>query len=301
MRIHYIIAATAAAFALFACRPPETPTLVRTGELHFPGGQWEPDGLAFASDGRVFVADISFASAVEVFDAAGVYAGALGGPGKGPGRLMVPTGVAVGPGDAVYVAEFGTRRVSVFAANGFFLRTMGAGALRSPLGVAVDRRGTVYVADAGAGGVVVFPRGTENPAVWGKEKGVSAALDVTVAADGRVAVAAADDPRPIVLASRTYYATPFPAPGMNAEVAKVAFDAEGNLFALTRETTPEGAVVYAVVKYDVAGKLAGKWTVPLTTPGALAVARDGTVVIADAGRHEVAKYRAPGVPPRRRR
>ena len=296
MRIHYSIAATAVAVTLFACRPPETATLVKTGELHFPGGQWEPDGVALTSDGRVFVADISLASAVEVFDAAGIYAGALGAPGEEPGRLMAPTGVAVGPGDAVYVAEFGTRRVSVFAADGLFLRTIGAGALRSPLGVAVDRGGTVSVADAGAGGVVVFPRGAEPPIIWGKEKGVAGAWDVAVAADGRVAVAAVDNRHPVVLAGPTYNATPFSAPGINAEVVKVAFDAEGNLFALTRETTREGAVVYAVARYDVAGKLVGKWAIPLTTPGALAIARDGTIVIADGGRHEVAKYRRPGKP-----
>ncbi len=84
----------------------------------------------------------------------GSYRGAFSAFGVDPGQLASPQGVAVAPDGTVYVADTANDRVSAFAADGTFLRTVGAGpsgagqpGLSSPGGVAVDADASVWVTD----------------------------------------------------------------------------------------------------------------------------------------------------------
>lgn len=68
---------------------------------------------------------------------------AWGGRGSRPGQFHFPIGIAVGPGDEVYVTDFYNDRVQRFAAGGKLLACF---AVRPhPAGIAVDRSGEVYV------------------------------------------------------------------------------------------------------------------------------------------------------------
>jgi DNA-binding beta-propeller fold protein YncE len=286
----YIIAA---ALAALSCRPAaEKPPYVEAGRLNFPLDTWEPVAVAPGGDGRVYVADASANSAVQIFDDTRVYAGGFGGLGKGPGELFVPTDVAAGPDGAVYVTEFGTRRVSVFGPDGAFRRTVGEGLLTAPFGVAAAPDGKTYVADAEAGGVFVFSGEGELLERYGAEAGVGRAWDVACADDGRVAVVVADgaeififhpgktEPQPLRVVEEPSFVP-----------VECAFGPEGRIFALGKVTSAGGTEDYRVLGLSARGTVEASIEVALTSPTGLAVAADGTVYVADGPRRDVRIYR----------
>ncbi len=267
MRTNYII--LAAALALSCAPRPKPLSYAEEGRLNFTGGAWEPAAVAVGPDGRVYVADISFASAVQVFDDRGVYLGAIGRAGDAPGELLVPTDVAASPANEIYAAEFGTRRVSVFAPDG-----------------------RVFVADADAGGVVVFSRQGERLATWGVKEGVAKAWDVACGTEGRVAVAEADTGEVVVLKNDGRVITrlnPTHVPDFVA--VEVAFGPGGGIYVLGRYTGPAGAQEYSVAVFDTDYRMGASFDVDLTSPAGLAVAPDGRVYVTDGPRHEVKIYK----------
>jgi DNA-binding beta-propeller fold protein YncE len=101
--------------------------------------------------------------------------------GEAAGQLDEPWGVAIGADGASYVAEYGNNRVSVFAADGTFLRAIGkevglggedvctaatgcreglysdaSGGMAAPKGLAFGPEGNLFVADAGNDRIDVF-------------------------------------------------------------------------------------------------------------------------------------------------
>ena len=92
----------------------------------------KPVAAAWGPDGRIFVAD-SKNNRIVVFDNSGRYVREFGEfgiakPSVGstatwkPGRLNYPTGVATDTNGDVYVADFNNDSISVFSAEGAFLR-----------------------------------------------------------------------------------------------------------------------------------------------------------------------------------
>jgi len=98
----------------------------RTGELTDIGDSPDPliqTGLFFGprgvavSDGEIFVTDTGN-ERVQVFAPDGTFLRTFGGYGSGPGQLLEPVGIAIGPDNNVYVADSGNARLSVFAKDG---------------------------------------------------------------------------------------------------------------------------------------------------------------------------------------
>jgi len=289
-KFKYIIVA---ALAALSCRPAaEAPAYVEAGRLNAPLDTWEPVAVAAGKEGRVYVADASENSAVQIFDADRVYAGGFGGLGKEPGRLFVPTDVAAGPDGAVYVAEFGTRRVSVFGPDGAFRRLVGGGTFIAPFGVAAGPDGKIYVADAEAGGVFVFDEAGKPLERWGEEAGVGRAWDVACAADGRVAAIVADAPDIFVFGPGEAEPQRLRVPEEPSFVpVECAFGPEGRVFALGKVTSAGGTEDYCVLRLAEDGRVEDKIEISLTSPAGLAVAADGTVYVADGPRRDVRIYR----------
>lgn len=75
--------------------------------------------------------------------------------GSGVGQLDSPAGAAVDGDGNLLIADSGNDRISVFAGDGGFLRTIDGG-MSGPRDVALDDDGTVFVADAGNDRVVAF-------------------------------------------------------------------------------------------------------------------------------------------------
>jgi DNA-binding beta-propeller fold protein YncE len=290
MKINYTIAALL--FAL-SCGPEKTAEpYVEVGRLNVPGDSWEPAAIAVAPDGRIYVADSSLNSAVQVFDRDGLYEGGIGGLGKGPGELFVPTDVATGPDGKIYVAEFGTRRVSVFGPEGRFVKTVGEGALTAPFGVAAGPDGEIYVSDAEGGGLLIFSPEGALLEVRGEEADTGPILDVAVAADGGVALAPGPTGEVLfysgydrklshlkVSEDETFAAT------------EVTFGPGGNFFILGMRKGAGGTQEHSVARLAANGKLMEEIELALTSPAGLAVAPDGTMYVGDGSRHEVKIYR----------
>ncbi len=70
-------------------------------------------GLAGRDDGSLFVLD-GTGSRVLGYDGRGAPIGVWGREGGGPGELQMPGGLGIGPGDSLWVADRGNRRVTIF-------------------------------------------------------------------------------------------------------------------------------------------------------------------------------------------
>lgn len=73
-----------------------------------------PKGVAFDSQGHIYVADARFEN-IQVFNQEGRLLMALGYEGIEPGRFSLPAGIAIDDQDRIWVAETGNKRLQVFA------------------------------------------------------------------------------------------------------------------------------------------------------------------------------------------
>lgn len=76
-----------------------------------------PAALEADFDGNVYVLDAQ-TQRVHVYDAAGRHVRSMGGAGAGPGELKQPIGMALAPDGALWVADAGNQRYTVFGADG---------------------------------------------------------------------------------------------------------------------------------------------------------------------------------------
>jgi DNA-binding beta-propeller fold protein YncE len=73
-----------------------------------------PKGVAFDSDGHLYVSDAQFEN-IQVFDESGQLLLAFGEEGAAPGSFWLPAGLWIDDDDRIWVADAGNRRVQVFA------------------------------------------------------------------------------------------------------------------------------------------------------------------------------------------
>jgi hypothetical protein len=112
-------------------------------------------------DGKLYVLN-AVMHRVEVLDPnTGDVQLTFGEEGDGPGQMLWPSGLAVGPKGCVYVTDIVTFRVEVFGPDGEPLRHFGRpgnrpGEFTRPKHLAVGPDGIVYVADAGIQRVQMF-------------------------------------------------------------------------------------------------------------------------------------------------
>ena len=106
-------------------RPTDTSEMIRFGSLDGDGPDvlGGVDAVATTPDGRVLVLDAK-AGVVHIVTGAGVHAGTVGRPGRGPGDFFHPQSIAVDAAGRLYVGDL-LRRVQRFRADssGFALDT----------------------------------------------------------------------------------------------------------------------------------------------------------------------------------
>jgi tripartite motif-containing protein 71 len=125
-------------------------------DLTRPDDGWNPLGIAFAPDGRLFITDVmSRHHRVLAFDAGGRLVMQFGAQGSGDGEFSFPNAVALDRQGRIFVADSNNRRVQMFSPDGRFLYRIGAG-LSAPRGLALDGSDRLYVVDTVAGDVRVY-------------------------------------------------------------------------------------------------------------------------------------------------
>ena len=118
----------------------------------------QPNHVAVAPDGDVYVSDGYVNARVVHFSRDGQFVRIIGGvKGAGPGQLQVPHGVALDSRGRILVNDSDNQRVSVFDRNGTFVETW---PYPSRGGIAVAADDTVYVSDVNAGVVHIVKDGT---------------------------------------------------------------------------------------------------------------------------------------------
>ncbi|MBI4676051.1 MAG: NHL repeat-containing protein [Elusimicrobia bacterium] len=242
-----------------------------------------PVALAAAGD-RIYVVDRE-KCAVHIYDGQGKFLQSVGSKGKGPRQFREPRGIAVGPEGQVFVADTGNARIQLLDADGKFLWSFGS-SLEDPKGVSVGTDGRVYVADTDNERIKVFTK--EGIFLYGfGSKGDEQGRFKDPA---KVAVNPADEI--LVLDSGNERIQKFdPATKVLGEISvrgeDLALDPYGFVYVLD----PGKAKVY---EFDAKGALlgkfgsAGKGATQFKDPKAIALASDGSVVLAlDSGNSRI--------------
>jgi sugar lactone lactonase YvrE len=117
----------------------------------------QPNHVAVAPNGDVYVSDGYVNARVVHYSAAGQFIRIIGGvKGAGPGQLQLPHGVALDSRGRLLVNDSDNKRVSVFEKDGTFVETW---PYPSRGGIAVAADDTVYVSDVNIGIVNIVKGG----------------------------------------------------------------------------------------------------------------------------------------------
>jgi len=121
------------------------------------GGRWAPLGLAFGSDGTLYVTDVSGSShRILAFGRDGTLLRAVGGPGE----FSFPNGLVVAPRGPLLATDSNHGRLVAVSDTGDILWSIGrggaAGDLGLPRGLAIDDGPKLYVVEATSQEVKVY-------------------------------------------------------------------------------------------------------------------------------------------------
>lgn len=120
-----------------------------------------PVGLCAAPDGKLFVADTHY-SRILIYDQDGQILKTFGEPGTEPGKLGLPTDLAIDKDGNIYISQMiEINRISKFDKDFNFIKDFGGpdageASLSRPTGLTIDKDNTLWVADAVHDRLVAF-------------------------------------------------------------------------------------------------------------------------------------------------
>jgi streptogramin lyase len=103
----------------------------------------QPNDVAFASNGDIYVSDGYGNDRVVVFDKTGKYVRSWGKLGQGPGEFSQPHSIVIDSKDRVYVADRNNARIQIFDSRGKFLTEWKN--IITPWALAVTKADEIYV------------------------------------------------------------------------------------------------------------------------------------------------------------
>ncbi|MBI2911195.1 MAG: TIGR03663 family protein, partial [Chloroflexi bacterium] len=276
-----------------------------------PGEFDSPKGLAVDRDGNIYVAD-SRNHRVQKLDSTGRPLASTDGPGEGPGQFNEPWGIAVGLDGYVYVADTWNHRVQKLDSSlrpvtqwgGTFTDNQGRregneGRFYGPRDVVVNDRNEILVSDTGnkrlqrfdAGGRFLASYGGQGTGPGMFQEPVGLAID----ARGRLSVADTWNRRIQRFSPDFEWLESTAVPSWRGQgilnKPYLTVDAAGNVFA----SDPEGGRVW---RWLPTGELESlsvprEAGTPLRLPVGLAVEPSGTLLVAEAGTHQLRRLAVP--------
>jgi len=100
----------------------ELESVVTLGSSDGPGALSRiPGSISIDGRGRFFVAPLGGEMPI-VYSSAGEYLGSIGRPGEGPGQMVRPRSIFIGPADSVHVFDSNLGRISVFSPDLTYVR-----------------------------------------------------------------------------------------------------------------------------------------------------------------------------------
>jgi hypothetical protein len=91
------------------------------------------EGVVRLPDGRIAVAD-GGSSEIRIYDDAGRFLNSTGGAGDAPGEYRMISAIGIGPGDSLWVFDYGNRRFTILSGDGTPQRTVSVGGFLSAAG-----------------------------------------------------------------------------------------------------------------------------------------------------------------------
>ncbi len=243
-------------------------TLDTTGDIYFTAGN--------------FVMEIPIAGVVTTIAGSGAspYFGGDGGPATSA-QLYSPSGIVVDSTGNWYIADSSNNRIRMVTPAGVISTIAGTGdpaQLSAPRAIAIDGANNLYIADTGNNAVrKLAPGGTLTTLATQLNNPVSVAVD----SQGSVYIADSGNNR-IVQVTAAGTASTFAK--INGPLA-VAVDASGNLL------VADASQIWKVASDGTPSSL----ITGLTSPGGMAFAPDGTLVIADTGANVIRRLSTSGV------
>jgi uncharacterized protein (TIGR03437 family) len=263
-------------------------TLAGSGTSPYFGGDgglataaqlYSPSGIAVDSNGNWYIADTSN-NRIRMVTPSGVISTFAGGAGQ----LNAPSGIAIDASNNLYIADTGNNDVLEITPAGTI--TTIASQLNNPVSVAVDMQESVYIADSGNNRIVrVAADGTAS--TFAKIIGplavaVDTAGNVYVADASQVWSVASDGTAGSLVKGLT-------SPG------GMVFESDGTLVIadtganVIRRLSPS-AVLTAIAGTGTSG-FSGDGgpalTAQLSAPSGIAIAANGTLLVADAGNNRI--------------
>ena len=275
-----------------------------------PGQLREPNGIAVAGSGAVYVADTGN-QRIDEFAPSGALLASWDILNVTADSPADPDGVAVNAAGDVYVAEAAANQIQEFSATGTLITTWGSegagdGQFSQPAGVAVDASEDVYVADRGNDRIEKFNSGGAFLGAWGIEGAGAGQLigpaGVAVDGSGNVFVADTGNARIEKFSSAGAFLQQWGAVGTGAPATGaffgsptgIAVDASGSVYVsdgltgVLRQFSASGTLLADWSRYGSAdGETKG--------PFGIAVDRSATVYVADTGNDRIETFR-PGKP-----
>ena len=214
------------------------------GQFHFYNGDRTGGAVAFDRSGNLFVADPGN-HRVQKFGPDRSFLLSWGTEGKANGQFIVPTSIAVDGEGRVYVADSQRSDVQVFDGDGQYLQTigrfgLGEGELFLAAGgyVTIDPAGNVWVTNIGSQRIDKFAPDGTFLATFGSygltEETLTMPGQAAVDADGRLFVAAGENPRVLVYGSDSSVIASWGVhgrgPGEFRKVQGLVLDGQGNVY-----------------------------------------------------------------------
>jgi DNA-binding beta-propeller fold protein YncE len=281
-----------------------------TGEKQVGEGLAKPYGIA-VHEGRVYVTD-TVKRIVMLFD---FPRGAYSEFGtQAEGALRMPLGIDVDSAGSVYVSDGISRRISIYAPDGKFLRHLGgAEVLKRPAGIAIDAAGNyLYVVDIGGvdsmdHGIHVFDvkTGAHLRGIGKRGEGdgeFNLPRDVAIGKDGFLYVVDGGNFRVQVMRPDGSFVRSFGAVGRQggqfSRPKEIAIDRAGNVYVIDTAFgnfqifTADGKLLL-----DVGGRSNTDGPGKYMLPSGIAVDEDGRVYVVDQFFRKVDVFRPAALAP----